>query len=348
VLDGITASYNGEYGIYFGGYGAYCMADSGTADAYFSMSNISAVHNGYDGIFFEDAAAQTEGGNATAIFDNVTSQFNDGYGLYFGYYGAHGEGTYVGYAHCSMTNVDASRNAEDGIFFLYDVAYQIDGDATAMFENVTADFNDGYGMYVGGGGAYSDGLGDAVFTMTNVSASNNGEGGLLFGEYAAYSSGRAASATFTNVTASYNRTGGGLIGAGAFANGGSTGDHAFTLIDSCDFSFNGGDGLFVETFSGSGDAAVWMQNSVIKWNGDDGVEIDATGAAYDLKLGRGDRMGNNAILRNNQNDSGSFNLNNSGSGTVSAEKIWWGADPPNASMINGSVAYNPWLTTDPF
>jgi hypothetical protein len=346
MLDGVTANNNGEYGIAFMSYGAYAAADSGPGDAYFSMTNVSTVNNGESGIFFYYAGADTDGGTATAIFDNITSSFNGGYGMYFGTYGAYNEGSYGGDGSLTLTNVDASRNANDGIQFTYRAAYSADGDAIAMVDNVTADYNGSYGIYMYTGAMSSAG-GDALFNMSNVSASHNGEGGIYFSTYAAYSEDGGASATFTNVTASHN-VDHGLYNAGTFANGTSTADNAFTLIDGSDFSFNGGDGLFIQTFSGSGDAAVWMQNSVIKWNGDCGVVIDATGAAYDLKLGRGDRMGNNAILRNNQNNSGSFNLNNVGSGTVDAEKIWWGADPPDASMINGSVAYSPWLTTDPF
>lgn len=246
IFDDIEAMHNAGDGLYLGWLGG---AQAFGGNALFQMTDVNAISNGLNGIFFGQIGASALGGDA---------------------------GFYVG-------RVNANHNGQSfpgsGITFNllnFTVAHASGGDATAVFEDVEANHNGLYGIFVFSSGAVASG-GDALFEMRDVTASYNMAGGIHITGSGAVAGGGAiigdpdlkgvlpgpivggdATLRMINVTASHNtglQTGIHFGGFGAQAGGGIG---PFPLST---------------TLLIPGDATVYFQNVAAYGNEGDGIHF---------------------------------------------------------------------------
>ncbi|MEI6970455.1 MAG: hypothetical protein WCL44_02975, partial [bacterium] len=262
VFTDITADSNGYSGISIGGtaakaggranatavFGAGTVPDSSAMycpwlDLHLPTEisgTVRASNNGGSGILINGDAASAEVGNATAVFDGVSVQDNDGDGIEI----SHGFGAVAmtGDATLTMKHIDAISNGYDGIFMSKAAGVTHTGDATALFEDIVTSNNGNDGIELCNGGVAVT-VGNASLTFRRVNAmSNDGRGIGIEDGFAAYAMTGNASVTFESVNAMSNGSGIAL-GSGASAVARAESGTAAVSFEDVDASFNGGDGI---------------------------------------------------------------------------------------------------------
>ncbi len=191
---------NGAYGYsYYGSYGYSSAAEwaPGVAvayngDAVVSLYNVSASYNGDDGIHLASYGARAYNGDATFIMENVEASGNYGDGIHFGmnrsYYDRNWnyDDDYYAGGGASYSYYNSWGESHGDWTWGNAVAEAEYGSAYVSMVNVSANWNNGNGIFVGGYGALAAG-GDATFAMYNVDAYANAGDGIHFAQdYASY------------------------------------------------------------------------------------------------------------------------------------------------------------------
>lgn len=176
TMQGVDASFNGAYGIFFGGYGAKSV--NGTAA--FHAQDVTADMNGDDGIRFAQ------------LYSEYAMGHSDSYGYSYGY-GSSSYGANYGVAF----DMFAVRGGG--------IAVADDDNATAMFDNVSVSWNGGYGLFVGGYGAMAI-AGSAYASLNDVDANYNGQSGIAFAPNGAYGTVDINRSSYDTETAYYGNS----------------------------------------------------------------------------------------------------------------------------------------------
>ncbi|OGV66950.1 MAG: hypothetical protein A3K19_03560 [Lentisphaerae bacterium RIFOXYB12_FULL_65_16] len=321
LFDAITADYNGD-----GGLDVWAGATGGNVSGTFS--NIAASWNdSSDGVTVGTEAnlggTRAAAGDTTLSFTNITGDGNDNDLIDVD---ADGDGTLT----ATFSNISGSGNGNN----LIDAWLYPDDGGSVAFSNITGSSNGEWDV----GGDLQAIDGNVSATFSNIT-SNHVQDDVGIGFNMGTDNG-SASATFSNVNvqdAAYDGIYLEIYGTTSIS----------TTLTNVVAKFNGiydeDPGVYIEAYEADravGTITISGTNNVFANNYGDGLAIDANNATdYLLNFGTAASAGNNSFYNN-----GGDGLSNYGSGTVSAEKNWWGNSEPSTS---GDVNAGSPLTSDP-
>lgn len=240
-------------------------ADSAGGEAWVIMNNIQANENDSWGLYHADAyASHTNSGNSYVYLDNIVANNNDyGMDIYSVADGLNAD------AIIFARNLTANDNEYKGISYIE--AYSDQGGALIDLDNVMANNNDDEGIYYIGAEAYGDGH-NAIIRLNNVMANNNESEGIE--DIYARADGENGNAiiTLNNVVANNNYYSG-IEEVYARADGEN--GHAEIYILNAQFNNNedyGIDEIDARAYGENGHALVMLYNVDASYNEDEGLD----------------------------------------------------------------------------
>jgi len=342
VMSNVGPAFNGFDGI------GYVYADSEFADSVISLTDVDSSNNGGAGIDVIDAYVAT-GGVASVSLVNVTANGNSNNGISEIYASTLGDSTT---ANIALSNVEAGGNGANGIHDIWGSTEGDNSDVVLSLLNVNTDNNMNYGIEWFGGEAYGNG-GGVFLGAVNCTANGNGNAGFyqIWGD--AWGTDGSVGVILDTCSANNNGLSGVDWGYGALVklwNAPGAGDGGI-YVNNCQFSGNDDQGLWLDLQIDGGTARIIGQNNTIANNGMDGLLVGALPGSglYSLDFGGGAEgsLGLNEVYGNDQDGFGFYDVNNVGTGPLTAENNWWGTATPLAAQFAGTVDYDPWLTSAP-
>ncbi len=304
VLEGLTALYNGG-----AGFQMTAFAESKYANAMATVSDLTASHNGSDGAYVQYGAWAPEGraevtmnrltvesnngdgwfsngpanrsafagssnGTARVAINGIVSSDNAG-GIYFGDDGA--SVLKQGDAYFALENAQLNDGGR-GLFINGRAAYTVQGNATGILRNITANDNQDPGIQLDGGELAYSVKGNATALLEGLTTLNNRNLGIEVGGAGSLAQNGTASTTVKGVTSRFNRDEG-LAFSGAIAQSGA--GQALTVFDAFNLSDNGGIGLDAVTFARSfnGGASAVLTGANVLRNKASGIDLSQDGAS---------------------------------------------------------------------